>query len=241
MYVHEMGNTHALTDEHVHNIVPMRATPMPVAVQREPIRRPRGRPAGSKNKPKPPLIITRESGNSLRAHAMEVNSGSDICQCLANFARREQHGLCVLSGSGCVINVALRQASSSTAVVTLHGRFEILSLLGSFFPPPSPSGISGLTVNIAGAQGQAVGRVVGPLIASGPVVIMSATFMNATFDRLPFDNDENLVHNQNHHYTLPTDVNNMCGVTPPPSLFAKAVVSPELYPSWTPGCQIYNK
>lgn len=37
-----------------------------------PVRRPRGRPAGSKNKPKPPIIITRDNPNVLRAHAMEV-------------------------------------------------------------------------------------------------------------------------------------------------------------------------
>lgn len=225
------GNDLASVGAKSNDIVQMRTTPV-----REAIRRPRGRPAGSKNKPKPPLIITRESANSLRAHAIEVNSGCDICQCLSNFARREQLGLCVLSGSGCVINVTLRQQASPTAVVTLHGRFEILSLLGSFFPPPSPSGISGLTVNIAGTQGQAVGRVIGPLIASGPVVIMASTFMNATFDRLPFDDEDSSVHNQNHH-NQPIDVTNIDMYGVPPSLFAKGSVSPELY-SWAPGCQI---
>lgn len=44
---------------------------------------------------------------------------------------------------------------------------------------------------LAGAQGQVVGgSVVGALMASGPVVIMAATFMNATFDRLPLDDDD---------------------------------------------------
>ncbi|GJU76773.1 AT-hook motif nuclear-localized protein 16 [Tanacetum coccineum] len=32
--------------------------------------------------------------------------------------------------------------------------------------------------------------VSGPLIASGPVVITAATFMNATFDRLPIDENK---------------------------------------------------
>lgn len=213
------------------DIVPIRTTPL-----QDGIRRPRGRPAGSKNKPKPPLIITRESANSLRAHAIEVNSGCDICQCLSSFARREQLGLCVLSGSGCVINVTLRQHASPTAVVTLHGRFEILSLLGSFFPPPSPSGISGLTVNIAGTQGQAVGRVIGPLTASGPVVIMASTFMNATFDQLPFADEDSSVHNQSHH-SQPIDLNNINMYGMSPSLFAKGRVPSELY-SWAPGCEI---
>ncbi|KAL7096305.1 hypothetical protein ACP275_10G072200 [Erythranthe tilingii] len=157
----------------------------------ETLRRPRGRPAGSKNKPKPPIIITRDSANALKAHAMEVTSGCDVGESLTTFARRKQRGICVLSATGCVTNVTLRQPSSAGSVVTLHGRFEILSLLGSILPPPAPPGVAGLAVYLAGAQGQVVGgSVVGPLVASGPVVIMAATFMNATFDRLPLDEDD---------------------------------------------------
>lgn len=175
------------------------------AAENETIRRPRGRPAGSKNKPKPPIIVTRDSPNALRAQMVEVNSGCDICESLISFAKRKQRGLCVLSANGCVTNVTLRQPASSGAIMTLHGRFEILSLLGSVLPPPAPPGITGLTVYLVGAQGQVVGgSVVGPLIASGPVVIMSATFMNATFDRLPLDEeDEEMIsamHHQNQHF-----------------------------------------
>ncbi|KAF8093977.1 hypothetical protein N665_0373s0032 [Sinapis alba] len=160
------------------------------------VKRPRGRPAGSKNKPKPPIIVTHDSPNSLRAHAVEISSGNDICEALSDFARRKQRGLCILSANGCVTNVTLRQPASSGAIVTLHGRFEILSLLGSILPPPAPLGITGLTIYLAGHQGQVVGGgVVGGLIASGPVVIMAASFMNAVFDRLPLDDDE-----QNQQY-----------------------------------------
>ncbi|KAJ3692604.1 hypothetical protein LUZ60_011699 [Juncus effusus] len=154
-------------------------------------RRPRGRPAGSKNKPKPPIIITQDSANTLRTHVMEVADGCDIFETVASFARRRQRGVCVLSGGGMVTNVTLRQPGSTTAVVTLHGRFEILSLAGSFLPPPAPPAATGLTIYLAGGQGQIVGgSVVGALIASGPVVIMAASFGNATYERLPLDKDE---------------------------------------------------
>ncbi|KAL3715178.1 hypothetical protein ACJRO7_006987 [Eucalyptus globulus] len=100
---------------------------------------------------------------------------------------------------GCVTNVTIRQSASSGATVTLHGRFEILSLLGSIMPPPAPPGIMGLPIYLAG--GQVVGGgVVGGLIASGPVMIMVASFMNVTFDRLPMDDDEVSVAIQNQHY-----------------------------------------
>lgn len=154
-------------------------------------RRPRGRPAGSKNKPKPPIIITRDSANALRTHVMEIADGCDLMESVATFARRRQRGVCILSGNGTVTNVTLRQPASPGAVITLHGRFEILSLAGSFLPPPAPPAATGLTIYLAGGQGQVVGgSVVGALLASGPVVVMAASFSNAAYERLPLEEEE---------------------------------------------------
>jgi len=72
-------------------------------------RRPRGRPPGSKNKMKPPIIIHQDSPNGLRAHVLEIANGCDVAESLATFARRRQRGVCILSGSGTVTNVTLRQ------------------------------------------------------------------------------------------------------------------------------------
>ncbi|MCD7464611.1 AT-hook motif nuclear-localized protein 22 [Datura stramonium] len=154
-------------------------------------RRPRGRPAGSKNKPKAPIIITRDSANALRTHVMEIADGCDIMESVSNFSRRRQRGVCIMSGTGNVTNVNLRQPASPGAIATLHGRFEILSLAGSFLPPPAPPAASGLTIYLAGGQGQVVGGcVVGSLMASGPVVIMAASFSNAAYERLPLEEDD---------------------------------------------------
>jgi len=154
-------------------------------------RRPRGRPPGSKNKPKPPIFVTRDSPNALRSHVMEIAGGTDVAESIAQYARRRQRGVCVLSGSGSVANVTLRQPAAPGAIVALHGRFEILSLTGTFLPGPSPPGSTGLTVYLAGGQGQVVGgSVVGSLVAAGPVMVIAATFSNATYERLPLDEDD---------------------------------------------------
>ncbi|KAL9364263.1 hypothetical protein Peur_042136 [Populus x canadensis] len=154
-------------------------------------RRPRGRPPGSKNKPKPPIFVTRDSPNALRSHVMEIAGGADVAESVAQFARRRQRGVCVLSGSGSVANVTLRQPAAPGAVVALHGRFEILSLTGAFLPGPAPPGSTGLTVYLAGGQGQVVGgSVVGSLVAAGPVMVIAATFANATYERLPLEDDD---------------------------------------------------
>ncbi|KAJ4952621.1 hypothetical protein NE237_029453 [Protea cynaroides] len=156
-------------------------------------RRPRGRPPGSKNKLKPPVIITRESANTLRAHILEIGNGCDVFDCIGTYARRRQRGICILSGSGTVTNVSLRQPASAGAIVTLHGRFEILSLSGSFLPPPAPPGATSLTIFLAGGQGQVVGgSVVGALIAAGPVIVIAASFTNVAYERLPLEEEEAL-------------------------------------------------
>jgi predicted DNA-binding protein with PD1-like motif len=153
-------------------------------------RRPRGRPPGSKNKPKPPIVITKESPNALRSHVLEISSGGDIVECIATFANRRHRGVSVLSGSGIVTNVTLRQPAAPGGVITLQGRFELLSLSGAFLPAPSPPGTTGLTVYLAGGQGQVVGgTVAGALVASGPVMVIAATFTNATYERLPLEDE----------------------------------------------------
>ncbi|PSR99477.1 AT-hook motif nuclear-localized protein [Actinidia chinensis var. chinensis] len=155
-------------------------------------RRPRGRPPGSKNKPKPPIIVTRDSPNALRSHVLEVSAGADIVESVSIYARRRGRGVCVLSGNGTVSNVTLHQpAAPAGSVVTLQGRFEILSLSGTVLPPPAPPGAGGLSIFLSGGQGQVVGgNVVGPLVTSGPVVLMTASFANAVFERLPLEEEE---------------------------------------------------
>lgn len=211
-------------------------------------RRPRGRPAGSKNKPKPPIIITRDSANTLRTHVMEVAGGCDISESITAFARRRQRGVCVLSGAGTVTNVTLRQPASQGAVVALHGRFEILSLSGSFLPPPAPPEATGLTVYLAGGKGQVVGgSVVGSLTAAGPVVIMAASFANAVYERLPLEEDELLAAQGQADSTgmlaAGQQASQMAGgdVDPslfeglPPNLLGNVQLPPEAGYRWNPG------
>lgn len=216
-------------------------------------RRARGRPPGSKNKPKPPIIVTRDSANALRAHVLEIANGCDVGETVASFARLRQRGICVLSGSGTVTNVTLRQPAAPGATVTLHGRFEILSLSGAFLPPPAPPGATGLTIYLAGGQGQVVGgSVVGALVAAGPVVVMAASFLNASYERLPLDEEEPLPIQQappaaaavSHSNALTThappislsDPSNMALYNVPPNLLTNCL-PPDVYASWAAGAR----
>ncbi|XP_064941442.1 AT-hook motif nuclear-localized protein 17-like [Musa acuminata AAA Group] len=168
-------------------------------------KRRRGRPPGSKNKPKPPVVITQEADPlaSMRPHVLEIPAGHDVVESLARFSRRRNLGICILAGTGAVANVSLRQphfagappppnASAAATSIGFQGRFEILSISASFFPPAMAAfstGISGeMSITLAGPQGQIVGgTVTGPLMATGTVVIVAAAFSNPTFHRLPVE------------------------------------------------------
>jgi predicted DNA-binding protein with PD1-like motif len=146
-----------------------------------PLRRPRGRPLGSKNKPKPPVIITRDSPDALHSHVLEVAAGADAAACVAEYARRRGRGVCVLGASGAVADVSVRGAAAP-----LRGRYELLSLTGTVLPPPAPPEASGLAVVLSAGQGQVLGGcVVGPLVAAATITIFAATFTNAVYERLP--------------------------------------------------------
>ncbi|KAG6485655.1 AT-hook motif nuclear-localized protein 29-like [Zingiber officinale] len=154
------------------------------------LRRPRGRPPGSKNKPKASVVVAQDTPNLLRSHVIEVAAGADVVGSVTEYARRRGRGVSVLSGYGAVSDVALRQPQAASATV-LRGRFEILSLTGTVLPPPAPPGAGGLSVFLAGGQGQVVGGcMAGPLMAAGRVVLTAATFSNAVYERLPVETNE---------------------------------------------------
>ncbi|XP_050283789.1 AT-hook motif nuclear-localized protein 28-like [Quercus robur] len=178
-------------------------------------KKPRGRPAGSKNKPKPPIVITKNSDSAMKPVILEISAGNDVVETLIQFARKRHVGISVLSGSGSVSNVTLRHPAVSHAPsLSLHGPFNLLSLSGSFLgysttsstkPPSSSSSsspssfvsISSFGICLAGAQGQVFGGIVGgKVIAESLVVVMAATYTNPAFHSLPSDDTDEAHHEE---------------------------------------------
>ncbi|URE30205.1 hypothetical protein MUK42_17767 [Musa troglodytarum] len=158
-------------------------------------RKPRGRPLGSKNKPKPPVIITRASDSAMHPLVLELAGGSDVVSGISEFARRRGVGVSVLDGRGAVADVTLRHPSAGgPSTISVPGRLDMLSLSGTLLPPepPAPEVVawpaqpSPLTVSLAGPHGQVIGgTVAGPMTAVGPVLLVAATFPKPEFHRLP--------------------------------------------------------
>lgn len=95
---------------------------------------------------------------------------------------------------GAVADFTIRHPAAATpgATVTFHGRFEILSISATFLPHPTPFQIpNAFKISVAGPQGQILGgAVVGPLLAAGPVFVVSATFNSPSYNRLPSPEDD---------------------------------------------------
>ncbi|MBA0803982.1 hypothetical protein Gohar_014139 [Gossypium harknessii] len=92
-----------------------------------------------------------------------------------------------MSGTRNVTNITLPQPTSTSAIMSLHGHFEMLSLSGSFLPPPAPPAATGLTIYLVADHGWQSYRT---LTCSGSIVIMEASYSNVAYERLPFEEEE---------------------------------------------------
>eukprot|EP00250_Pteridium_aquilinum_P001999 c12211_g1_i1 orf=318-1499(+) len=147
-------------------------------------KRGRGRPPGSgKNQQLAALgeMICGSAGAGFTPHAITVATGEDVAARIMSFSQQGPRGICILSANGAISNVTLRQPSTSGGTVTYEGRFEILSLSGSFLVTDSGgtrSRTGGLSVSLAGPDGRVVGGgVAGMLMAASPVQVVVGSFM----------------------------------------------------------------
>lgn len=155
-------------------------------------KRGRGRPAGSLNKPHPKVEAMENLGNwvstsvgaNFMPHVITVNAGEDVTMKIISFSQQGPRAICVLSANGVISNVTLRQPDSSGGTLTYEGRFEILSLSGSFMPSESGgtrSRSGGMSVSLASPDGRVVGGgVAGLLVAATPVQVVVGSFLPCT-------------------------------------------------------------
>ncbi|KAF2311779.1 hypothetical protein GH714_026666 [Hevea brasiliensis] len=73
-------------------------------------------------------------GANFTPHVITVNAGEDVTMKVMSFSQQGARAICILSANGTISNVTLRQPTSSGGTLTYEGRFEILSLSGSFMP-----------------------------------------------------------------------------------------------------------
>ncbi|XP_057471283.1 AT-hook motif nuclear-localized protein 7-like [Actinidia eriantha] len=171
----------------------------------------RGRPPGSGNwqlLASLGELFADTAGGDFTPHVVTVNTGEDVAQKILSFSVKGPRGICVLSANGAVSNVTIRQPGSSGGLLTYEGRFEILSLTGSFTVSENGgvrSRTGGLSVSLAGPDGRVVGGgIAGLFTAASPIQIVVGSFMPNGFK----------AHKRKHHYEALTSPNSVTAATP---------------------------
>ncbi|KAH7283618.1 hypothetical protein KP509_34G016000 [Ceratopteris richardii] len=135
------------------------------------------------------------SGQSFACHVLIVAAGEDVSTKIITFTSQGRWAVCVLSANGAISNATLQHAGVSGGAVTYEGRFEILSLSGSFLPTESNgtwSRTGGLSVSLAGPDGRVIGGgVAGLLMAGSPVQVVVGTFFRETSRNIGSDEEGN--------------------------------------------------
>ncbi|KAK9072949.1 hypothetical protein SSX86_009387 [Deinandra increscens subsp. villosa] len=125
--------------------------------------------------------VSSAVGANFMPHIINVDTGEDVTMKVISFSQQGPRAICILSANGVISSVTLRQPDSSGGTLTYEGRFEILSLAGSFIPSES-GGIKnrsgGMSVSLASPDGRVVGgSVAGLLVAASPVQIIVGSFL----------------------------------------------------------------
>ncbi|ERN06854.1 hypothetical protein AMTRI_Chr06g174480 [Amborella trichopoda] len=169
----------------------------------EVVRRKRGRPRkyspGTDSLPKPSnvplsprkkepasakkaqMVALGNAGQGFTPHVITVAAGEDVSQKIMSFMQQRKRAVCILSANGSISNATLRQPAMLGGDVTYEGRFEILSLSGSFLFSETGGTFSrtgGVSVCLSGSDGRIVGGGVGgPLVAACPVQVIVGSFV----------------------------------------------------------------
>ncbi|KAJ8464385.1 hypothetical protein OPV22_026937 [Ensete ventricosum] len=143
-------------------------------------KRGRGRPPGSGKYQLLAAVgewFAYSAGGNFTPHVVTIATGEDVSARILSFSRKGPRSICILSANGAISNVTLRQPGSSGGTLTYEGRFEILSLSGSFTITENGglrSRTGGISVSLAGPDGRVIGGgVAGLLLAASPIQVIN--------------------------------------------------------------------
>ncbi|CAK7335532.1 unnamed protein product [Dovyalis caffra] len=146
-------------------------------------KRNRGRPPGSGRKQQLATLgewMNSSAGQAFSPHMISIGVGEDIVSKLLSFSQQRPRAVCILSGTGTVSSVTLRQPASSGPSITYEGRFEILCLSGSYLVaddggPRNRTG--GISASLSSPDGHVIGGAIAMLIAASPVQVVVCSFL----------------------------------------------------------------
>jgi len=155
----------------------------------------RGRPIGSKNRAKAPIIVKENIDNLVEFISIEIPKGNDVVETLINLSLYRQVGITVLSASGLVSNVTILHPISHIPNFPFEGTYRMTSLSGTYMnathgrvPPQltADPACSSFSIYMNANYGNYVfGGIVGGKVKAASVVFITAALLkNPEFHRV---------------------------------------------------------
>ncbi|KAF5447585.1 hypothetical protein F2P56_033126 [Juglans regia] len=120
------------------------------------------------------------AGGNFTPHVVPIQTGEDIVSKISSLSQKGPRAVCILSATGLVSSVVIHKPGSPGGILRYEGRFEILSLSGSYTFGETggvhrKNGL--LSVSLAEPDGRVFGGgIAGALIAAGPTQLIIASF-----------------------------------------------------------------
>ncbi|MED6115145.1 hypothetical protein PIB30_087431 [Stylosanthes scabra] len=170
------------------------------------LKKPRGRPRGSKNKPKPPIFIREVNEHGMRPILIQMAPGVDVTQALINFAVRRRIGISILSACGSISEATIHNTlplNANPIGLPMRGPFNMMSLSGTYYDGHVQPASSSFSILLGGTHGQVFGGIVaGKVVAAGTVKVMAASFKRTEFHALQLnvnEEDNNINNKENNN------------------------------------------
>ncbi|MED6125498.1 hypothetical protein PIB30_069060 [Stylosanthes scabra] len=163
------------------------------------LKKPRGRPRGSKNKPKLPIFIREVNEHGMRPILIQMAPGVDVIGALINFVVPRHIRISILSACGSISDAAIRSTlplNTNTIGLSMRGPFNMMSLSGTYYDDHVRPACSSFSILLGGTHGQVFGGIVaGKVVAAGTVKVMAASFKRTEF----YGGDDNVNSNKNNN------------------------------------------
>ncbi|XP_022642988.1 AT-hook motif nuclear-localized protein 7-like [Vigna radiata var. radiata] len=162
----------------------MAVVPPPPSGFSDQTKRGRGRPRGSGKLQVIASIggfMAETAGRSFIPHVLTVQIGENLVETIMSFFEKGPLSVCILSATGAISNVTIREHAGSNHITRFEGTFEILSLsgactfVGGINGPVRTSGY--LSISMAKSDGNVLGGILeSALVAACPIQLIMATF-----------------------------------------------------------------
>lgn len=151
------------------------------------VKRPRGRPFGSKNKPRGNIANNPSPTQITNKVTLQLPPKVNIIQWVANFAHQNKVSVAILTGSGSISEVTLKCMGTQLPPQAFIEELNLISFSGVYIISPSAGGSTTtnfFNATLARKNGSVIGGSALHMVASVPILLYVLTFSDPEFYKI---------------------------------------------------------